>query len=391
MTEKTCGSVDLRMWNHETFAKSPPLLSAGGSALWRLETLSTSKDCWAGGLRLVPGGVGKGDWIAWRAGIYGLGFAGWDVHGAHGVWRPDAVVDRATVLRVWRRTVTERFDLRTPSYGTLKQSERNPRCFATKCLTKIGRSSKRSKIRGPRRKTLKDGFPKTKEFFQRRKTLKDGRPVSRASKPSGGEGAASCVCEGVAGSGRAGGRWGGGWPSLEGDGGGRAGVWRAREKGPAGGSEVTRGARVGGLIGRGGSGGRVAAGAAATGRHVVARVELGGCREVGRRGGKIVARRGKKWYGFYYLAPNLTVSEWYWLSTTGIHWGSGSACPDCIPNSGFVVSVNTIGLYAMATVNGGRRVGLLSSDHWSGIVEVDRVSFGLPYVFTRLPPTKPGT
>ncbi|KAJ7336097.1 hypothetical protein DFH08DRAFT_1018355 [Mycena albidolilacea] len=95
-------------------------------------------------------------------------------------------------------------------------------------------------------------------------------------------------------------------------------------------------------------------------------------------------------YGFYYLAPNLVVSEWYWLSTTGIHWGTGTACPDCIQNSGFVASVNTIGLYAMATVNGGRRVGVLSSDQ-SGIVEVDRVSFGSPYVFARLPPTKPGT
>ncbi|KAJ7926740.1 hypothetical protein B0H13DRAFT_2265822 [Mycena leptocephala] len=60
-------------------------------------------------------------------------------------------------------------------------------------------------------------------------------------------------------------------------------------------------------------------------------------------------------YGLYYLAPKLTVSEWYRLSTTGIHWGSGSACPDCIQNSGFVASVNTIGLYAMATptVDGG--------------------------------------
>ncbi|KAJ7836307.1 hypothetical protein B0H13DRAFT_2368805 [Mycena leptocephala] len=72
-------------------------------------------------------------------------------------------------------------------------------------------------------------------------------------------------------------------------------------------------------------------------------------------------------YGLYYLAQKLTVSEWYRLSTTGIHWGSGSACPDCIQNSGFVASVNTIGLYAMAT-NGGRRVGFLSSDQ-SGIVE----------------------
>ncbi|KAJ7046136.1 hypothetical protein C8F04DRAFT_1322762 [Mycena alexandri] len=33
---------------------------------------------------------------------------------------------------------------------------------------------KRSKIRGSRRKTPKDGFPKTQEVFQRRKTLKDG-------------------------------------------------------------------------------------------------------------------------------------------------------------------------------------------------------------------------
>lgn len=95
-------------------------------------------------------------------------------------------------------------------------------------------------------------------------------------------------------------------------------------------------------------------------------------------------------YGFYYLASNLVVSEWYWLSSTGIHWGTGTACPDCIQNSGFIASVNTIGLYAMATVNGGRRVGFLSSDQ-SGIVEVDRVSFGSPYVFARLPPTKPGT
>ncbi|KAJ7861171.1 hypothetical protein B0H13DRAFT_2355237 [Mycena leptocephala] len=68
-------------------------------------------------------------------------------------------------------------------------------------------------------------------------------------------------------------------------------------------------------------------------------------------------------YGFYYLSQNLT------------------------SNSGFVASNNTIGLYAMATINGGRRVGFLSSDQ-SGIVEVDRVSFGSPYVFARLPPTK---
>ncbi|KAJ7815759.1 hypothetical protein B0H13DRAFT_1924020 [Mycena leptocephala] len=83
------------------------------------------------------------------------------------------------------------------------------------------------------------------------------------------------------------------------------------------------------------------------------------------------------------FTTNLTVSEWYWLSTNGIHWGTGTACPDCIQNSGFVASNNTIGLYAMATINGGRRVGFLSSDQ-SGIVEVDRVSFGSPYIIVVL-------
>lgn len=90
-------------------------------------------------------------------------------------------------------------------------------------------------------------------------------------------------------------------------------------------------------------------------------------------------------YGFYYLAPNLTVSEWYWLSTTGIHWGFGAACRDCVNNFGFTASPNTIGMYALGTANGGRRIGFLSTDQ-DAIVEVDRAVTGAPYLFARLPP-----
>ncbi|KAJ7021532.1 hypothetical protein C8F04DRAFT_1195391 [Mycena alexandri] len=100
MTEKTCGSVDLRMWNHETFAKSPPLLSAGGAAL-----------------------VGYGSsLVGWGRGIGlrgALGFTGWDLrvgmctarmeYGGLMRW------SIATVLRVWRRTVTAfRFEVLSP-------------------------------------------------------------------------------------------------------------------------------------------------------------------------------------------------------------------------------------------------------------------------------------
>ncbi|KAJ6525488.1 hypothetical protein DFH09DRAFT_173394 [Mycena vulgaris] len=90
-------------------------------------------------------------------------------------------------------------------------------------------------------------------------------------------------------------------------------------------------------------------------------------------------------YGFYFLSPNLTVTEWYWLASNGIHFGSGSACPDCINNFGFAASANTIGLYAMAKANGGRRVGFLSSDQ-SAIAEIDRAATGAPYILARLPP-----
>ncbi|KAJ7110890.1 hypothetical protein C8R44DRAFT_985596 [Mycena epipterygia] len=56
--------------------------------------------------------------------------------------------------------------------------------------------------------------------------------------------------------------------------------------------------------------------------------------------------------GYYDLSPNYTFSELYFDGV--VHWGTGSACPDCIQNDGFIASRNTIGMYGMATANGGR-------------------------------------
>ncbi|KAJ7227539.1 hypothetical protein C8J57DRAFT_1389035 [Mycena rebaudengoi] len=89
--------------------------------------------------------------------------------------------------------------------------------------------------------------------------------------------------------------------------------------------------------------------------------------------------------GYYYLAPDYTVSELYFNGK--VHWGTGSACPDCIQNDGFIAA--STAMYAMVlNANGGRRVGFLSSDQ-GAIVEADRAGAGLPYVLARLPPTTP--
>ncbi|KAJ7213853.1 hypothetical protein GGX14DRAFT_617464 [Mycena pura] len=91
--------------------------------------------------------------------------------------------------------------------------------------------------------------------------------------------------------------------------------------------------------------------------------------------------------GFYYLAPDFTVNELYFsLADRQVHGVPGNACSDCIQTDGFIASRNTVGMYALATAEGGRRVGFLSSDQ-DALVEADKAATGEPYVFTRLPPT----
>ncbi|KAJ7884898.1 hypothetical protein B0H13DRAFT_2343467 [Mycena leptocephala] len=77
--------------------------------------------------------------------------------------------------------------------------------------------------------------------------------------------------------------------------------------------------------------------------------------------------------GFYYLSPNFTISELYWEGTVNkVNGGTGSACPDCIQNNDFIASSDNPGMYAMATANGGWRVGFVSLD--STMVEADRAA-----------------
>ncbi|KAJ6533549.1 hypothetical protein B0H19DRAFT_1080967 [Mycena capillaripes] len=77
--------------------------------------------------------------------------------------------------------------------------------------------------------------------------------------------------------------------------------------------------------------------------------------------------------GYYYLAPDYTISELYWNGQ--VNWGTGSACPDCIQNYGFIASKENTAMYAMTTANA-RRVGFISQDQ-NTIVEADRAASAL--------------